>query len=44
MSETIEIVIRVAVWSGIAMFTWSVSSSLEKIANALEKPESSAPT
>ena len=44
MSEIFETVVRVAVWSGIFMFTWSVSSSLEKIANSLSKNEASEAT
>lgn len=37
MLEFFEIVVRVVIWTGIIAFTWSVSSSLEKIADALSK-------
>ena len=39
MADILEIVLRVAFWSGVIAFTWSVSASLEKIANAQDAPK-----
>lgn len=38
MTETMEVVLRLIVWTGIVVFTWSVSASLESIAKSLNRP------
>ena len=39
MVDILESVLRIVVWTGIIAFTWNVSSSLAKIASALDKSD-----
>ena len=37
MGETLEVIVRMGIFVGIAAFMWSVSSSLETIAQELKR-------
>ena len=43
MLEYLEVGWRPAVIASVAIFAWSVSSSLERIARAVDRPSASAP-
>jgi len=37
MGETFEIIVKVAVFVGVALYMWSVSSSLERLARDVKR-------
>lgn len=38
----LEILLRIALWTGLGLFTWSVSDSLEKIAASLSQSKTTS--